>query len=124
MSDKRGPAELVAKTHPREATDNATVAGESDEERQRHDVLSPVHDELKRMPLWWVLEVLPMIKSWQNENGEWQRGLQVNFGRARRIVSTEEPTLHISVKQRMEAGIGYQPKAKTLKGIKHAKWTE
>ncbi|KAG8893144.1 hypothetical protein FRC01_013758, partial [Tulasnella sp. 417] len=29
------------KNHPRDATDNVTVAGESDEERRRHDVLSP-----------------------------------------------------------------------------------
>ncbi|KAG8953853.1 hypothetical protein FRC04_001483 [Tulasnella sp. 424] len=115
---------LKGKNHPRDATDNVTVAGETDEQRQRHDVLSPVHDELKRMPLWWILEVLPMVKAWQNENGEWERGLQVNFGRPRRIVSTEEPMLHISVKQRMEAGIGYKPRAKMLKGIQRARWTE
>lgn len=64
------------KNHPRDATDNVTVAGESDEERRLHDVLSPVHDELNRMPLWWLLEVLPMIKAWQNERGEWQRELR------------------------------------------------
>ncbi|KAG8958743.1 hypothetical protein FRC00_002339 [Tulasnella sp. 408] len=115
---------LKGKNHPRDATDNVTVAGESDEERRRHDVLSPVHDELKRMPLWWLLEVLPMIKAWQNERGEWQRELRINFGRARRITATEEPVLHISVKQRMEAGIGYKPRAKMLKGIQHARWTE
>ncbi|KIO32976.1 hypothetical protein M407DRAFT_210389 [Tulasnella calospora MUT 4182] len=114
----------AGKGHPRDATDNVTVAGESDEERQRHDVLSPVHDELKRMPLWWILEVLPMIKAWQNEKGEWHRELHINFGRSRRITSTEEPVLHISVKQRMEAGIGYKPRAKMLKGIQHARWTE
>ncbi|KAG9048238.1 hypothetical protein FS837_000437 [Tulasnella sp. UAMH 9824] len=115
---------LKGKIHPRDATDNVTVSGESDEERRRHDVLSPVHDELKRMPLWWLLEVLPMIKAWQNEKGEWKRELRINFGRARRITATEEPVLHISVKQRMEAGIGYKPRAKMLKGIQHARWTE
>jgi len=121
---KKKKSKKYGQAHSKDATDQTVVEGETEEQRQRHDVLSPVHDELKLMPLWWILEVLPMLETYQDEKGKWHRIVRINLGRPRRILSTAEPKLHISVKQRMEAGIGYKPKAKMLKGIKNAKWTE
>lgn len=35
------------------------------------DVVSPLHDELKLMPIWWVLEFFIFRYTWQGQNGKW-----------------------------------------------------
>ena len=37
----------------------------------KQHAVQPLHDELKRSPLWWLLEVLPMTYNWQEPNGRW-----------------------------------------------------
>lgn len=37
----------------------------------RQHAVQPLHDELRRAPLWWLLEVLPMSYNWQEPNGRW-----------------------------------------------------
>ena len=34
-------------------------------------VLGNMHDELHRQPLWWILELLPVRRSWQQPQGVW-----------------------------------------------------
>ena len=34
-------------------------------------LLGQIHDELHRQPLWWILEFLPVRRSWQQPPGEW-----------------------------------------------------
>ena len=40
------------------------------------DAVQPLHDELKLMPIWWVLEVIPLSVSWQDDTGRWHRTLK------------------------------------------------
>lgn len=51
----------------------ASVADESDKERQDHDLKSKIYDPLRLKPAWWLLEVIPMFHSWQDEKGKWHR---------------------------------------------------
>lgn len=37
------------------------------------DALQPIHDELKLNVLWWLLEIIPLFYSWQDENGVWHK---------------------------------------------------
>lgn len=69
---KTSSFKLRLKRH-RDATNQVVVAGETVEERIQHDAMSPVNDELKRKPLWWILEILPEINSYQDSDGRWKR---------------------------------------------------
>ena len=40
------------------------------------DALEPIHDELKRRKLWWLLEILPLGKSWQDKDGVWRKRVE------------------------------------------------
>ncbi|KAF8338078.1 uncharacterized protein EI90DRAFT_3013398 [Cantharellus anzutake] len=104
--------------------DEAPAYQLSKHERQRYkDAVSPIKDELKRQPLWWLLEVIPFISSSQDEHGHWRDHLRVNFFRERDIPVPPSPSnpnsvdnesrrgvnlprhtlFHISVKERMES---------------------
>lgn len=37
----------------------------------KQHAVQPLHDELRKKPLWWLLEVLPMSYNWQEPNGRW-----------------------------------------------------
>lgn len=43
----------------------------SEEEEDLQDSLCKIYDQLKKMPPWWILEVLPMVLRTQNDNNEW-----------------------------------------------------
>jgi hypothetical protein len=50
-----------------------TIPSESEADRELHDILSPMHDELKSNPLWWLLELLPLQDTFQDEKGKWSK---------------------------------------------------
>ncbi len=35
------------------------------------DALQPLHDALQYQKLWWILEILPMSYTWQDDDGVW-----------------------------------------------------
>ena len=35
------------------------------------DVMQPMHDQLKKMPLWWILEIMFTSYTYQNPQGKW-----------------------------------------------------
>lgn len=37
------------------------------------DALQPVHDQLKMNVLWWLLEIIPLHYTWQDNDGLWHR---------------------------------------------------
>ena len=39
------------------------------------DVLADIHDRLKSQPLWWLLELMPMKFTWQEDDGMWKSKL-------------------------------------------------
>lgn len=40
------------------------------------DALSPIHDQLKLDPLWWILEIVPLTFTWQDNAGAWHRNFR------------------------------------------------
>lgn len=82
------------------------------------DAVQPLHDDLvfsvKKnwlAPLWWVLEIVPTVYSWQTSEGEWKKEFRPHLGRGR-VIEESNPHLHISVKQRMEnKELKYRPAA-------------
>ncbi|KAH9936398.1 uncharacterized protein B0H18DRAFT_1082009 [Fomitopsis serialis] len=75
----------------------------------------PLHDELKRMPLWWILELLPTNYNWQEPNGRWHNAWSIHLGRARHL--PPDPNLHITVKERMnDKALRYVPRATWRRG--------
>lgn len=74
------------------------------------DALQPLHDPLKKKPVWWILEFLPLSWTWQDEQGKWHRQWRFNMGRGRHIEGV--PTIHHTVRERMDnVDLKYKPKA-------------
>ncbi|KAF9465243.1 hypothetical protein BDZ94DRAFT_1281484 [Collybia nuda] len=78
------------------------------------DALQPLHDELKRNVLWWILEITPLPYFWQDADGRWLKEHSFHLGRGRRIYD-HHPHFHATVKRRMEKS-KYTPRAQWEKG--------
>lgn len=101
------------------------------------DALEPIHDDLTgsfRERLWWILEIIPMTRTWQDSEGVWHKTFgyvsssgsnstvaetffsRWNWGRGR-DVHTPHPKFHQTVQLRMASpDLGYTPKAKWERG--------
>jgi hypothetical protein len=80
------------------------------------DALEPVHDQLKKNVLWWILEIIPSTYTWQDVNGVWHRDFGFNFGRGRKI-EDQQPNFHETVKLRMQdKNLKYKPSARYTPG--------
>lgn len=55
-----------------EGDDNQLLGTDSEalEDLKPH-ALQPMHDQLKIIPLWWILEILPTSYNWQERSGRW-----------------------------------------------------
>jgi hypothetical protein len=49
--------------------DNGALAAEY--QADAVDVLQPMHDQLRKLPLWWILEILFTSYTYQNEKDKW-----------------------------------------------------
>jgi uncharacterized protein (DUF2235 family) len=58
------------------------------------------HKSLKGV--WWIAEIWPKISHKKNAQGEWKKGIRLNWGRRRYIPPDPVPLVHQSVKTRME----------------------
>ncbi|KAF8066478.1 hypothetical protein FPV67DRAFT_1494951 [Lyophyllum atratum] len=89
----------------------------SEEEHERLDALSPIYDQLKLSPMWWLLEYLPLTQRYQQDDNTWVTRRRLNRGKPRVIPHQEknEVLVHRSVKMRMDAqyedGEKYVPQA-------------
>jgi len=80
------------------------------------DALMPIYDQLVINKAWWILEVLPMVYSYQDADGRWHREWKFNLGKGR-VIREEHPHFHTSVKERMtDAELKYTPKAQWTNG--------
>lgn len=97
----------------------------TEEEEDVLDAVCPLYDQLDLVKAWWILEVVPLVQRYQEEDNEWVDELVINRGRPRHIPRpTADAPLHIhrSVKMRMAAqGLvetisndktSYEPRAK------------
>ncbi|KAJ7726363.1 hypothetical protein B0H16DRAFT_1592666 [Mycena metata] len=96
----------------------------SEEEEDLVDALSSINDELKRVKLWWILEVLPQKLRFQEKDDSWTQKLDVHRGRGRHLPRqlTHGVKIHRAVKIRMDA-LGYKPKA-NLKPTAEPIWVD
>lgn len=49
------------------------VVGKELDELDKMDALQPIYDSLKRLPIWWIVEIMPMTYVWQDGQGVWHR---------------------------------------------------
>ena len=74
---------------------------EQDKAADSVDALRPIHDELVLMPLWWILEVIPLPFRWQDRFGKWHEKWELHLGRGRYKNKTDPILFHETVRIRM-----------------------
>ena len=77
------------------------LPSEKDTAADQVDAAKPLHDELRRMPLWWILEVIPFPFSWQDEKGVWHKKWGLHLGRGRYVNHNGPLLFHKTVQTRM-----------------------
>ena len=82
-----------------------------------YDAMSPLNDQLKQAPRWWILELWPVQYKVPIAPGEVELRTGMNLGRYRGIDDVE-PKLHWTVLHR-EQHIKYKIQARTAT---HTKW--
>ncbi|THH16718.1 hypothetical protein EW146_g3969 [Bondarzewia mesenterica] len=96
-------------------TQTSSGEGEGDASTVSKDAIQPMDDELKKMPLWWILEIIPTKYSWQDATGKWVDDWSIHLGRGRWV--PDQPKFHESVKIRIsDASLKYTPRARYAKG--------
>ncbi|RDB19651.1 hypothetical protein Hypma_013275 [Hypsizygus marmoreus] len=71
--------------------------------KARADALAKIFDQLIEAKSWWLLEVIPLLATYQKEDGSWIRKRMRNFGQGRYIpFHDDEVKVHISVQERMK----------------------
>lgn len=78
---------------------------QSEELEDLNDALSPIYDQLKIAPCWWIPEMLPQ-KLWyrREEDDKWVTHIRLNMGKGRHIPAQGRETLRVygTVKIRMD----------------------
>lgn len=56
-----------------QASGSGTGTGEPVTENQADalDIVQPTHDQLKAVPAWWLLEIIPTSYTYQNMKNKW-----------------------------------------------------
>lgn len=117
---------------PTTGPENQPKPSKMDKDSDHNAASLAIHDQLVLMPVWWILEVIPMTFAWQDrkQNGKWQSKRRLHLGRGRysnyAVTPTEssnstnpepkpKPTIyfHKTVEIRMKnSKLGYTPKLK------------
>jgi len=80
--------------------------------KNRVDAIAPIYDQLLITLLWWMLELIPMLSTYQQEDGRWVRQRLRNFGTGRYMPqSDDEVKVHVSVLERIREAKPYKPAA-------------
>ena len=91
------------------------------------DCLQPIYDDLVINKLWWILEILPLVFTWQDAQGVWHSKIRyvfilnveiqsnitvfsIHLGKGRDILEPH-PNFHVTVQKRMKSSLNYEPKA-------------
>jgi hypothetical protein len=93
--------------------DNGALAAEY--QADAVDVLQPMHDQLRKLPLWWILEILFTSYTYQDEKDKWVTRWSFHLGRGRYV--PPKPLFHESVRLRMrDSKCKYKPRARYTEG--------
>lgn len=75
------------------------------------DAIAHLYDDLEITKAWWLLEIIPLPWSWQDDNGRWHEKWSIHLGKGR-IIPHHRPIFHRTVKLRMDyAPLKYKPRA-------------
>ncbi|KAJ7720856.1 hypothetical protein DFH07DRAFT_304164 [Mycena maculata] len=83
LSRKQTP-EFTVSPEPEDTPPEKPSCG-MEEEEDLKDALSPIYDQLKLKPFWWILEVIPMSFRSQRLDDKWNWEVYANRGRPRSI---------------------------------------
>ena len=114
-----------ASTHKPQATSSEEQSKPSakDQALDSDDASKPLHDELVLMPLWWILEVIPLTFSWQDKLGQWHKKWELHLGRGRYKNDTDPLLFHKTVEMRLaDTSLNYKPKLKYKSGDEQYVW--
>ncbi|KAF8797700.1 hypothetical protein BYT27DRAFT_6927925 [Phlegmacium glaucopus] len=88
------------------------------------DAFADIYDQLIAAKNWWILEVIPMLTTYQESNGNWIRMRRRNFGLGRNVPFNPDRKVrvHNSVKERMDntkndGEASYKPQARNWDGL-------
>ncbi|VDC07954.1 unnamed protein product [Peniophora sp. CBMAI 1063] len=119
LHDFTMPGRIKVERSSAGAADNASASGSSghsevqqtaQSERDMSEVMQPIHDELKRKPIWWILEVVPTKYTWQrSSSNKWAAEWSIHLGEGRGVPDNAPPLFHESVRRR---DIKYKPRAR------------
>ncbi|KAI5986260.1 hypothetical protein EDD15DRAFT_2373553 [Pisolithus albus] len=75
------------------------------------DAIAHLYDDLQISKAWWLLEIIPLPWSWQDDNGRWHEKWSIHLGKGR-VIPYRRPLFHHTVKLRMDyAPLKYKPRA-------------
>ncbi|KAG6330897.1 hypothetical protein ID866_8191 [Astraeus odoratus] len=75
------------------------------------NAIAPLFDDLQISKVWWLLEMIPLPWSWQDDNGTWHEKWSIHLGKGR-IIPYTQPKFHHTVKLRMDyKPLSYTPRA-------------
>jgi uncharacterized protein (DUF2235 family) len=108
------PASIGQDPPPQEGG-NSTGNDADVEALDAQDAVQPITDQLWKMPLWWILEIIPLTYTYQNAQDKWITTFRPHLARGRRVAP--DPAFHTSVKLRMDdSKLKYKPRARYEKG--------
>ena len=100
-----------------------TPESSQDKAEDTEDATKPLYDGLRKQPLWWILEVIPLPFSWQDAEGQWHKRWKFHLGSGRYVNHTGPLLFHETVKVRMgDKELKYVPAAKYAKGSERYVW--
>lgn len=93
----------------------ASGSGSGSNQADALDIVQPMHDQLKEVPAWWLLEIVPTSYTYQTPKDKWVTHWSFHLGRGRYV--PPDPLFHESVRTRMQdPNLKYKPKARYTPG--------
>ncbi|KAL4073212.1 hypothetical protein V8B97DRAFT_198361 [Scleroderma yunnanense] len=75
------------------------------------DAIAQLFDSLQIQKAWWLLEIVPLPWSWQDDDNVWHVKWSIHLGKGR-IIPYKHPKFHHTVKLRMDYKLlNYKPRA-------------
>ena len=69
--DIHPPTSLAADQASGSGNGTDTGGAVTEDQADALDVVQPMHDQLKKMPLWWILEIMFTSYTYQSPQGKW-----------------------------------------------------
>jgi hypothetical protein len=113
--DIHPPTSLAADQASGSGNDIDNGAAVAEYQADAVDVVQPMHDQLKKQLLWWILEMMFTSYTYQNQQDNWVTRWSFHLGKGRYV--PPNPLFHESVRLRMrDSKCKYKPRARYTEG--------